>query len=36
MVAVEAVATLLPLAPSNGGFFISQGSRVDQFSAARF
>ena len=24
MVAVVAVATLLPLAPSNGGFFMSQ------------
>ena len=35
MVAVVAVATLLPFAPSNGGFFIAQGSRLGLSLAAR-
>lgn len=36
MVAVVAVATLLPLAPSNGGFFIAQGNQAGRSSAHRF
>lgn len=35
MVAVVAVATLLPLAPSNGGFFIAQGNLLGRSLEAR-
>jgi hypothetical protein len=35
MVAVVAVATLLPLAPSNGGFFIVQGNLLGRSLKAR-